>query len=411
MMNRTKIAAILGLLPVAIVGAILYWPRLAWAGLESCTYIDGLIATNPLSSDLASTSDDHLRLIKSCLKASFPNVNGAVSATDEQLSNLSNGTPEFEAAAPRIILDETDATTDERIYDFASVSGVLLGRTRTDADGAGNSWLSVDRSGTTVSSIALASTALTWNGATLFTTANDGSGSGLDADLLDGTSSAGFAQLSAVNVFTALDGVTIQGTDLIQLFNETDAGADGKKWRIQVGNGVLFLNLLDDAVTTTTSAIEVARSGMTVSSIDLKATQVKTNGVNITGSTGTFTATATGCTTSPTGTATWAKIGNLVTLNLPMLACTSNLATYTYTGMSAAIQPSTLTQYVSVPNAGWGCNGVAVTTPGVVITAGSGTITFTTAGSASGWCTSGGSGTKGPAGAAATTMTISYTLQ
>jgi hypothetical protein len=55
--------------------------------LESGTYISDLVATNPLGSDPISSSDDHLRLIKSTLKATFPNVAGAVTKTHAQLNN------------------------------------------------------------------------------------------------------------------------------------------------------------------------------------------------------------------------------------------------------------------------------------------------------------------------------------
>lgn len=47
-------------------------------GLEVATYVSGLVSTNPLSSDLASTSDDHHRLIKSTLKATFPGAGSAL---------------------------------------------------------------------------------------------------------------------------------------------------------------------------------------------------------------------------------------------------------------------------------------------------------------------------------------------
>lgn len=55
--------------------------------LETGTYISDLVVTNPTGSDPLAQADDHLRLLKSTLKNTFPNVNGAVSATDEQLSN------------------------------------------------------------------------------------------------------------------------------------------------------------------------------------------------------------------------------------------------------------------------------------------------------------------------------------
>lgn len=43
-------------------------------GLESATYIGGLSTSNPVSSDGVSQGDDHLRLIKNVLQATFPNA-------------------------------------------------------------------------------------------------------------------------------------------------------------------------------------------------------------------------------------------------------------------------------------------------------------------------------------------------
>ena len=41
--------------------------------LEAATYITDLSASNPLAGDLQSQGDDHLRLLKSVLQATFPN--------------------------------------------------------------------------------------------------------------------------------------------------------------------------------------------------------------------------------------------------------------------------------------------------------------------------------------------------
>ena len=45
--------------------------------LENATHIDGLVITNPTGSDSISEGDDHIRLIKTILKASLPNVTTA----------------------------------------------------------------------------------------------------------------------------------------------------------------------------------------------------------------------------------------------------------------------------------------------------------------------------------------------
>ena len=56
--------------------------------LESATYIDGLVSTNPLATDGLNQGDDHLRLIKSAVKATFPNLTGAVTASQAELNLL-----------------------------------------------------------------------------------------------------------------------------------------------------------------------------------------------------------------------------------------------------------------------------------------------------------------------------------
>ena len=54
--------------------------------LETGTYINSLNASNPAATDALAQADDHLRLIKATLKATFPNVTGAVTATHAQMN-------------------------------------------------------------------------------------------------------------------------------------------------------------------------------------------------------------------------------------------------------------------------------------------------------------------------------------
>jgi len=58
--------------------------------LETATYINQLVPANPPGTDPLANAADHLRLIKSCLQSTWPNVTGAITATQE---NLNNGTP------------------------------------------------------------------------------------------------------------------------------------------------------------------------------------------------------------------------------------------------------------------------------------------------------------------------------
>ena len=57
-------------------------------GLETGTYIDSLNTSNPGATDSVAQGDDHLRLIKSTIKNTFPNITGAMSATHTELNLL-----------------------------------------------------------------------------------------------------------------------------------------------------------------------------------------------------------------------------------------------------------------------------------------------------------------------------------
>ena len=63
--------------------------------LETGTYLNSLVSSNPPASDNVSQGDDHLRLIKSVLKNSFPSVDSIVNAihtgTSAPATSLSEG--------------------------------------------------------------------------------------------------------------------------------------------------------------------------------------------------------------------------------------------------------------------------------------------------------------------------------
>jgi len=65
-------------------------------GLETGSTISSFITSNPTSSDPVNQGDDHLRLIKSVLKAQFPGAAGngfatAITATEAELNSLHTG--------------------------------------------------------------------------------------------------------------------------------------------------------------------------------------------------------------------------------------------------------------------------------------------------------------------------------
>ncbi len=72
--------------------------------LESATYISDLVSTNPTGSDGKAAGDDHIRLVKSTVKATFPNVAGAVTPTHTELNYVDGVTSaiqtQLDAKAP-----------------------------------------------------------------------------------------------------------------------------------------------------------------------------------------------------------------------------------------------------------------------------------------------------------------------
>jgi len=58
--------------------------------LENGTYVNSLVPANPASTDGLAQADDHIRLIKSTIKNTFPNLTGAVTATQADLNNTTS---------------------------------------------------------------------------------------------------------------------------------------------------------------------------------------------------------------------------------------------------------------------------------------------------------------------------------
>ena len=70
--------------------------------LESATYINDLNAANPASTDGLAQADDHFRLIKGAVKATFPNVAGAVTASHTALDAAATFAGAITASAAEI---------------------------------------------------------------------------------------------------------------------------------------------------------------------------------------------------------------------------------------------------------------------------------------------------------------------
>ena len=76
--------------------------------LETATYINGLVATNPVATDGLAQADDHLRLIKATIKATFPNITGPVTVTQADIN--APQVPAFPSGT-RMLFQQTAAPT------------------------------------------------------------------------------------------------------------------------------------------------------------------------------------------------------------------------------------------------------------------------------------------------------------
>ena len=124
--------------------------------LETSTYIDGLVATNPVATDGLSQSDDHMRLIKATIKATFPNITRAVTVTHTDLDTVT--TPAFPAGT-RMLFQQTAAPTGWT-KDTANDDKVLRVVSGTAGTGGTNALSSLDATAVgTVSSSVSGSTA------------------------------------------------------------------------------------------------------------------------------------------------------------------------------------------------------------------------------------------------------------
>lgn len=81
--------------------------------IESATYISDLNAALPASGDVKSEGDDHIRLLKTVAKATFPNVTGAVTPTHTELNYVDGVTSaiqtQLDAKAPLTTLNSVSA--------------------------------------------------------------------------------------------------------------------------------------------------------------------------------------------------------------------------------------------------------------------------------------------------------------
>ena len=97
--------------------------------VESATYINTLDANYPASGDQRNEGDNHLRLIKSAVKTTFPNVNGAVNFTPTEANLLVGLTGNIRTSASTplagefVLMKATSVSGSPSAVDFVNGSG------------------------------------------------------------------------------------------------------------------------------------------------------------------------------------------------------------------------------------------------------------------------------------------------
>ena len=239
-------------------------------GLETGTYISDLNASNPVgATDPKSQGDDHIRLLKSTILASFPGVTGAVSATHTELNYLdgltgvtgtgnlvASDTPTFTGTVVAqqisaasyngiVAADLVDKTANETItgaWDFAAITatsydGVLAANLvdKSAAESISGAWTFTTINGITATNLVDKSAAETitgtWGFAAITATTYDGIAA---TNLLDETaaidttvtnSNAAQPGYKGVPVNTQNGNYTLLLTDAGKMIRKSSGGA------------------------------------------------------------------------------------------------------------------------------------------------------------------------------------------
>lgn len=125
-------------------------------GLETGTYINSLNANNPVNAtDVVGQGDDHLRLIKSTILNTFPNIAGAMTLTHTQLNdaalkssaNVFLAQQSIESTVPILRMKDTDASLNEKVSRIAGSNDLWRLQFLTDDELTARNVIQVARSG------------------------------------------------------------------------------------------------------------------------------------------------------------------------------------------------------------------------------------------------------------------------
>lgn len=104
-------------------------------GLETGTYISDLNASNPINAtDVVGQGDDHMRLIKSTLLNTFPNITGAMTLTHSQLNEAAIK-DEANTFLGAVTIERNNSSSQQpylKLFDHASVEQYSFDVTAAD---------------------------------------------------------------------------------------------------------------------------------------------------------------------------------------------------------------------------------------------------------------------------------------
>lgn len=213
-------------------------------------FISGLVVTNPVgATDPKSQGDDHIRLIKTALLGTFPNLSGAVTPTQAELNILDTANT-FDLNHATVDMDGTTWNADYTNIDIDAATSLTL---------EGGSAV-ITLAGTEAD---ITATTLDLNGACDISGALhvSGASTGLGNE---GISSAGDITVSKASA---------------SLYLVDSAGATNEDvFRIANITGDLFFQTRTDANASGAAFLSVFRTGTTVDEIQLDATAFDFNG-------------------------------------------------------------------------------------------------------------------------------------
>ena len=120
-------------------------------------YISDLVSTNPASTDGLAQADDHLRIIKSAIQGTFPDVTNAVTSTHTELNIVDGDTAATATTlvgADRFVVNDDGTMVQVALTDLATYISAnhsitqINGLTYPVADGSAGQFMTTDGAGT-----------------------------------------------------------------------------------------------------------------------------------------------------------------------------------------------------------------------------------------------------------------------